>query len=103
MPRPNPRDSIRAGILMNKVRSLKISISGVRGVVGDTLTPQLLTAFAGAFGTYLGRGPILVGRDTRRSGEMVRNAVFAGLLAAGSEPVDLGICPVPSIQIRVEA
>jgi phosphomannomutase len=85
---------------VNKVRSLKISISGVRGIVGDTLTPQLLTAFAGAFGTYLGRGPILVGRDTRQSGEMVGNAVFAGLLAAGCEPVDLGICPVPSIQIR---
>jgi phosphomannomutase len=85
---------------VNKVRSLKISISGVRGIVGDTLTPQLLTAFAGAFGTYLGPGPILVGRDTRQSGEMVGNAVFAGLLAAGCEPVDLGICPVPSIQIR---
>jgi phosphomannomutase len=85
---------------VNKIRSLKISISGVRGVVGDTLTPQLLTAFAGAFGTYLGSGPILVGRDTRQSGEMVGNAVFAGLLAAGCEPVDLGICPVPSIQIR---
>jgi phosphomannomutase len=88
---------------VNKVRSLKISISGVRGIVGDTLTPQLLTAFAGAFGTYLGRGPILVGRDTRQSGEMVGNAVFAGLLAAGCEPVDLGICPVPSIQIRAAA
>lgn len=86
--------------IMTRVSSLKISISGVRGIVGDTLTPQLLTAFAGALGTYLGRGPILVGRDTRQSGEMVRNAVFAGLLSAGCEPVDLGICPVPSIQIR---
>ncbi|PYV11077.1 MAG: phosphoglucosamine mutase, partial [Acidobacteria bacterium] len=86
-----------------RIQSLKISISGVRGIVGETLTPRLLAAFAGAMGTYVGRGPILVGRDTRRSGEMVRNAVFAGLLAAGSEPVDLGICPVPSIQIRVAA
>jgi phosphomannomutase len=88
---------------MTRVRSLKISISGVRGIVGDTLTPQLLTAFAGALGTYLGRGPILVGRDTRQSGDMVRNAVFAGLLSAGCEPVDVGICPVPSIQIRTAA
>src|SRR5213593_5149731 len=88
MPRPNPGNSIRTGSLMSKVQSLKISISGVRGIVGDTLTPQLLTAFAGAFGTYLGRGPILVGRDTRRSGGMVRNAVFAGLLSTGCEPVD---------------
>jgi phosphomannomutase len=88
---------------VTRIGSLKISISGVRGIVGETLTPQLLTAFAGAMVTYVGRGPILVGRDTRRSGEMVRNAVFAGLLAAGSEPVDLGICPVPSIQIRTAA
>jgi phosphomannomutase len=88
---------------MSRIQSLKISISGVRGIVGETLTPQLLTAFAGAFGTYLGRGPILVGRDTRRSGEMVRNAVFSGLLSAGCEPVDLGICPVPSVQIRTVA
>ncbi len=85
---------------MTRIQSLKISISGVRGIVGETLTPQLLTAFAGAFGTYMGRGTIMVGRDTRASGEMVRNAVFAGLLSAGCEPVDLGICPVPSIQIR---
>jgi phosphomannomutase len=88
---------------MTRIQSLKISISGVRGIVGETLTPQLLTAFAGAFGTYLGRGPILVGRDTRKSGEMVRNAVFAGLLSSGCEPVDLGICPVPSVQIRTAA
>ncbi len=88
---------------MTRTQSLKISISGVRGIVGESLTPQLLTAFAGAFGTYLGRGPILVGRDTRKSGEMVRNAVFAGLLSSGCEPVDLGICPVPSIQIRTAA
>ena len=85
---------------MTRIQSLKISISGIRGIVGETLTPQLLTAFAGAFGTYMGRGTIMVGRDTRPSGEMVRNAVFAGLLSAGCEPVDLGICPVPSIQIR---
>jgi len=85
---------------MTKVQSLKISISGVRGIVGEALTPQLLAAFAGALGTYLGRGPILVGRDTRPSGLMVLNAVFSGLLSAGCEPVDLGICPVPSIQVR---
>jgi phosphomannomutase len=88
---------------MSKIRSLKISISGVRGIVGETLTPQLIAAFAGAFGTYVGRGPILVGRDTRTSGEMFRNAVFAGLLSAGCEPVDLAVCPVPSIQIRTSA
>lgn len=87
--------------MMARPLSLKISISGVRGIVGEALTPQLLTAFSAAFGTYVGRGGILVGRDTRQSGDMVRHAVFAGLLSSGCEPVDLGICPVPSLQLRV--
>ncbi len=87
---------------MSKLTSLKISVSGVRGVVGQTLTPQLVSSFAAAFGSYAGRGPILVGTDTRPSRHMVRNAVFAGLLGTGAEVIDLGVCPVPSIQIKVK-
>jgi len=79
---------------------LKISISGVRGVVGETLTPQLLNEFAQAFGSYVGPGRVLVGRDTRPSGAMVTHAVNAGLMATGCQPIDLGIAPVPSIQFR---
>ena len=81
---------------MNKRLSLKISISGVRGVVGDSLTPQLAARFAAAFGTYVGRGKVVIGRDARPSGEMLMDAVFSGLLAAGCQPVDIGICPIPS-------
>src|SRR5512136_14756 len=77
--------------------SLKIGISGVRGIVGDSLTPQLAGRFAAAFGTYAGLGKVVVGRDARPSGEMLENAVFAGLLAAGCQPVDIGICPIPSV------
>jgi phosphomannomutase len=79
---------------------LKISVSGVRGVVGETLTPQLLTRFSQAYGTYVGQGKVLVGRDTRPSGPMVANAVFAGLLSTGIAPLDLGIAPIPAIQHR---
>jgi phosphomannomutase len=79
---------------------LKISVSGVRGVVGETLTPRLLARFSQAFGTYVGPGRVLVGRDTRPSGGMVSDAVFAGLLATGCTPVDLGVAPIPSIQLR---
>lgn len=82
---------------MNTALTLKISISGVRGVVGDSLTPQLAGRFAAAFGTYAGRGKVIVGRDARPSGEMVGNAVFAGLLAVGCQPVAIGICPIPSV------
>jgi phosphomannomutase len=58
---------------------LKIGITGVRGVVGETLTPELV-------------GP---------SGPMVQAAVTAGLLSVGCEVVDLGICPTPSLQLAV--
>lgn len=80
---------------------LKISISGVRGVVGETLTPSLLVRFAESFGTYLGGGAVVVGRDTRTSGEMVQHAVLAGLVSSGCRVVLLDICPVPTIQFAV--
>jgi phosphomannomutase len=83
------------------IPTLKISISGVRGVVGDSLTPTLLTRFAQAFGTYLGSGTIVIGRDPRTSGEMVRQAVIAGLLSSGCRVLDVGMCPVPTIQLVV--
>lgn len=85
---------------MPRGSSLKVGISGVRGIVGETLTPQLVTTFAEAFGTFVGPGSVVVGRDTRTSGEMVKNAVFAGLLAVGCKPMDIGIAPVPSVLIK---
>jgi len=84
------------------MKPLKIGITGVRGIVGETFTPELAVEFAQAFGTYLDGGRILVCRDTRPSGPMIRSAVLAGLLAAGCEIVDLGICPTPSMQLAVE-
>ncbi len=84
------------------MKPLKIGITGVRGIVGETLTPELVIEFAQAFGTYLDGGPILVCRDTRASGLMVRSAVTAGLLAAGCEVTDLGICPTPTMQLAVK-
>src|SRR5919112_3080590 len=84
------------------MNSLKIGISGVRGLVGETFTPELAVGFAQAFGTYLDSGRILVCRDARPSGPMVRAAVVAGLLATGCEVFDLGVCPTPSLQLAVK-
>jgi phosphomannomutase len=86
---------------MRAIPSLKISISGVRGVVGESLTPGLLARFAQAFGTYLGGGRVVIGRDPRTSGEMVRQAVAAGLLSSGCRIVDIGVCPTPTLQLMV--
>ncbi len=83
------------------MRSLKIGIGGVRGIVGDAFTPELVVEFAQAFATYADGGPILVCRDSRQSGPMVAAAVHAGLLAAGCETIDLGICPTPTLQLAV--
>lgn len=84
---------------MRKNLPLKISISGVRGVVGDSLTPQLAASFAQAFGSYLRRGKVIVGQDARISGTMIKNAILSGLLSVGCQPIDIGICPIPSIMI----
>src|SRR5574340_1092484 len=80
---------------------LKIGVSGIRGVVGEFLTPALACSFAQAFGTYVGAGRVVLGRDTRASGEMLQHAVACGLLSAGCEVVDVGILPTPTIQMFV--
>lgn len=67
--------------------------------MGDSLTPQLLASFAQAFGSYLGRGKVIVGQDARISGTMVKNAIYSGILSVGCQPVNVGICPIPSILI----
>src|SRR5689334_16899753 len=83
------------------MKPLKIGITGVRGIVGETFTPELVVGFAQAFGTYLDGGRILVCRDTRGSGPMISAGVMAGLLAAGCEVIDFGICPTPSLQLAI--
>ena len=84
------------------MRALKLSATGVRGIVGETLTPQLLVNFGQTFGTYMESGPVLVSRDTRNSGKMVGPAVIAGLMGTGCEVTDLGICPTPALQLAVK-
>ncbi len=84
---------------MPREHLLKIGVSGIRGVVGEFLTPLLARAFAQAFGSYVGGGRVVVGRDTRSSGPMLQHAVHCGLLAAGCEVVDVGVAPTPTIQM----
>jgi phosphomannomutase len=83
------------------MKLLKLGISGVRGIVGETLTPELAADFASAFGTFLGRGRVLVGRDSRPSGPMLRSAAVSALLAAGCDVLDLGLYPTPLLQFLV--
>ena len=80
---------------------LMIGISGVRGVVGENLTPALLVNLGQAFGTWTEGGTVVVGRDTRATGDMVKHAVFAGLLAAGSRIIDVGVVGTPTAAMMV--
>src|SRR5262249_48205754 len=82
---------------------LKIGVSGIRGVVGEFFMFVLACQFAQVFGTYVGVGRVVVGRDTRASGLMLEHVVICGLLAAGCEVVELGILPTPTIQMYVAA
>lgn len=77
---------------------LKFSESGVRGVVGAGLTPRLTADLSTAFGLYQCGGRVVIGRDTRPSGEMLERAAVSGLLAAGCQVVCLGIVPTPTVQ-----
>jgi len=79
-----------------------VSISGIRGVVGEGLTPELVVRYAAAFGEYCGGGPVVLGRDTRPSGPMVHHAVVAGLSAAGCRVWDVGVVPTPTVAVLVE-
>jgi phosphomannomutase len=75
---------------------LMVSVSGVRGTIGGTLTPEVACRFGCAFGTMLGTGKtVMLGSDTRPSGAMIRSAVSAGLVATGIHVIDLGVVTTP--------
>ncbi len=70
--------------------------------MGEALIPEIATKFSAAFGEFLSTGPILVGSDTRTSNEMFRLSVLSGLISIGSEVIDVGVCPTPTLQLMVE-
>ncbi|MBN2244962.1 MAG: phosphoglucosamine mutase [Candidatus Aminicenantes bacterium] len=82
-----------------RVSDLKISISGIRGIVGKSLTPQLLIKFSEAFSSYISGDRIGIATDTRPSADMVKHAVIAGVQSCRGFPLDLGILPIPTLQI----
>ena len=77
--------------------ALKVGISGIRGIIGDSFGPQLAMRFAEAFGTMVGHGPVVLGRDTRTTGPMIEAAVSAGLQSVGCQPLLAGVVPTPTI------
>ncbi len=86
---------------MAQETGLIVSVSGIRGVIGQGLTPEAATAFALALGTSTQGGKIVLSRDGRPSGVLLRHAVLAGLLSAGCDVDDLDIVPTPTCGLAV--
>src|SRR5213075_1264895 len=94
--------------------TLMVSVSGVRGLVGKDLTPEVVARWAAAFGTWAkdgGRGvgtlraggpKVVVGRDARTSGPMFAGAATAGLQSVGCNVIDVGLVATPTVQLAVE-
>ena len=81
---------------------LVISVSGVRGIVGEGLTPEVALRFAQAFGTYTKGGKIVLARDPRPSGVFLKSAAVAGLLSTGCEVIDLELAPTPTLALATK-
>ena len=80
-----------------------LSISGLRGIIGDGLDPEYVTRFAASLGTVVGGGTVVLSRDGRSTGEMLRHAVLSGLMATGCKVLDLGIATTPTCGVMVTA
>ena len=86
---------------MSTADGLIVSVSGIRGVVGRSLTPAAALAFASALGAHVKGGRVVLSRDGRPSGSMLRHAILAGLTAAGCEVHDLAVAPTPTVGLAV--
>ncbi|HQR17288.1 MAG TPA: phosphoglucosamine mutase [Gemmatimonadales bacterium] len=85
--------------------TLMISVSGMRGIVGKDLTPELVARHAAALGAWAiaqGLPRVVLGRDARTSGLMFARAATAGLMSVGVEVIDIGVVPTPTLQLAVE-
>ena len=78
-----------------------LSISGLRGVIGDGLDPVFLTEFAAGLGTLSQGGTVVLSRDGRSTGTMVKHAVLSGLLATGCRVIDADIASTPTCGVLV--
>jgi len=81
--------------------TLMVSVSGIRGIIGDGLDPQTIVKYTSAFAEFCGKGKIVLGSDGRISGEMVKNIVAGTLIAKGNDVIDIGICPTPTVLFNV--
>ncbi len=80
---------------------LIISVSGLRGIIGETLTPEVAVKYVAAYASEISPGPIIIGRDGRGSGPMLAQAILSALTACGRDCVDADIAATPTIGVLV--
>ncbi|MGA2259443.1 MAG: phosphoglucosamine mutase [Thermoguttaceae bacterium] len=78
-----------------------ISVSGLRGIVGETLTPEVAIHYAAAFAAVAPPGPIVLARDSRPSGRMLAGAINSGLEAVGRSTINAGVAATPTTGVLV--
>lgn len=78
-----------------------ISVSGIRGIFGSHLTPENLVNFTAAYGTWLEGGTVVVGRDSRVTGQICEDIVCATLQSVGCDVIKAGIVPTPTVAMGV--
>ncbi len=81
--------------------ALMISVSGIRGIFGTDLTPENVTRFTAAYGTWLDGGTVVVGRDTRVTGQICEDLVVSTLQSVGCNVVKVGVVPTPTVAMAV--
>ncbi len=83
--------------------TLKISISGIRGIIGDGLDIRTVVDYTAAFSCiFPKKAKVLVARDTRLTGDTIANSVISTLMASGINVIDIGITPTPTALYMVE-
>ncbi|REL33030.1 phosphoglucosamine mutase [Rhodohalobacter sp. SW132] len=81
--------------------ALMISVSGIRGIFGSHLTPENIIRFTAAYGTWLDGGTVVVGRDSRVTGQICEDLVCATLQSVGCDVIKTGIVPTPTVAMGV--
>lgn len=81
--------------------ALMISVSGIRGIFGTDLTPENLARFTAAYGTWVKGGTVVLGRDSRVTGQICEDIVAATLMSVGCDVIKVGIVPTPTVAMGV--
>ena len=82
---------------------LRVSISGIRGIVGRSFTDERVGDFAASFALLVKGGKILVAQDTRPTGRHFRSVIIRTLRENGASVVDIGVCPTPTVLLNVRS